>query len=112
MFHNRINRRTYAAGLLVNLLFLFTIILILYIDGDALRRIPDIIKVVASLILIFVEIAVCFSLNTRRWHDIGREGWSGFAEDPYLLFRKGQREENKFGKPPDATIDFKSLVGL
>jgi uncharacterized membrane protein YhaH (DUF805 family) len=113
LFDRRINRSTYAAGLLLNILFCLILSLTLYINGESfVKYVPDSLKIISVFIFIFMEFLIFLSLATRRWHDVGGEGWHWARGGIHLLLPDGQKEENKYGKPPPPKIDFKGIFGF
>jgi uncharacterized membrane protein YhaH (DUF805 family) len=113
LFYKRINRRTYAVGLLLCLLFCYTLASILYFHGESfVRYVPNTLKIISAFVFIFVIVLISISLNLRREHDIiGEEGNLSWRNNS-LLLGEGQKKENEYGKPPPPKIDFKGLFGF
>jgi uncharacterized membrane protein YhaH (DUF805 family) len=110
LFDRRINRSTYLTGEFLNILFLLTLAFIIFINIESdVNYIPVNLKIVLVSIVFFVESLIQYSLTTRRWHDVGENGWYLLVP---LTFTQGEKEENKYGKPPAPGIDLKGLFGF
>ena len=66
---------------------------------------PTILFLLAALV-IFLYL---FSITNRRLHDVGEDPW---LNPKNAFWLPGQKEENKYGKPPEPKIDIKALLGL
>lgn len=80
------------------------------LQGKLLGILPKNILISTLLILVSLLLFIFFfSINTRRWHDLGKSGWYSllvFAPlvnviaGIILIFKPGKQEENCFGRPP------------
>ena len=79
------------------------------------------IKIIIFLALLILPLIFAFSSQIRRLHDLGWSGWSflllfiPFVNIYYifsLYFKKGQDEENKYGKTPNIKISLKRILSL
>jgi len=85
--NNRMNRKTYS------IYFISAIILQTLINMSHLRNI------FIELIMLLVFITLFTYISIKRLHDIGMSGWWVLVPfiQIYLLFKKGEESENKFG---------------
>jgi uncharacterized membrane protein YhaH (DUF805 family) len=108
LFHGRINRATYLIGMLLWIFFVFFTI---FKNKSELINTNPLLAVVSLLIALFIYL----SLSLRRAHDLGHSKWdllNTLTNFVNLFFLNGQKEKNKFGKPPKPGIDLKSLLGF
>jgi len=85
---------------------------------NSLLAIPA-VGILAGLSVLATLVIFLLSLISRRLHDIGNNKvrFSGnvlfpFVFDPLRIFKKGDANENIYGKPPKPGIDWKGLFGF
>ena|SRR3989344_8467218 len=121
LFRGRINRRNYVLGLLINFLFILSIIfygfgLITYLPT------PSFVRTAFTILGIILFSFFLDSLVVRRLHDLDCS-WGelyrffyskrlGYFPTFATFYKAGNKGPNKFGNPPESKIDIKSLFGL
>jgi uncharacterized membrane protein YhaH (DUF805 family) len=113
LFEGRINRKNFVLGIALLVFFdLFTLIILMVLDPilQVFRRsvIGNFAVTTGQILFVVIFVTFLFSFNVRRLHDVGLEG----MVYGYDLIRKGDKKENKYGKPPLPEIDFKGLFGF
>jgi len=116
-FRGRIGRKDFFLGLL-SLTLLFAVVsgIIFICFALFVGILPDTVAFVARwfngiLIVLCALVALSFSLSlyVRRVHDIGKSSWwlllllvpfINYGMVLYLLFKKGEESENRFGDEP------------
>ena len=70
---------------------------------------PDIFTEILYILFFIVLIILILSVNTRRWHDLGKSGYFSLLSlipylnlfiFAYLTFKKGRPTKNPYGPPP------------
>lgn len=128
LFAGRLNRRTFFVGTIIYSIALSLIVELLFTVDNLLftQSISEgfssqfFIYDTVVFILIMIPFAVIgFSLMIRRLHDLGASGWfsllyiiANLLVDVVLALLPGQRNANKYGKPPKPKINIKALLGL
>ena len=115
IFNKRINVETYVTGIVFNTLFAITILIIFFFNFDNFAKYVSLnLKILMAFIFLILEVLISASLSRRRQHDLGKKIgiWEYNSTYTYDLFRNGQKEENRYGKPPKPGIDFKTLFGF
>lgn len=108
------------SGRISGLAFLFGVLLSyggFVLQGKILHILPK--NVLMSILSIFVSLLLFiffFSVNVRRWHDLGKSGWYSFLVfvplvnaimGIILIFKPGKHNVNDYGKLPR---DYKYLL--
>src|SRR5258708_37371964 len=102
-FNGRINRRTYAFGLFIDLMLFGAAVLYVFFLSSAVTLIIEVLLIISGIVFLF-------SIITRRRHDIGdrysennilraANGLNSF-NFPQTYFQAGEKKVNKYGKPP------------
>lgn len=126
LFYGRIDRKNYLIGWIVFYLFL---LLLIFIFGIVFTLITDFVGIKNSelannlALFWFYLFALIYSssLITRRAHDFGKNWeyvfWSfipiiNFYFGLELLLKKGDEQNNRFGKTPKGGLKFLKILGL
>ena len=73
------------------------------------------------LIIILILLLYLLSIGIRRLHDLGFSGWFilfllvplvNIAFTILLVFRAGDKQENKYGSQPKPVFECKSILGI
>ena len=111
IYTGRINRRTYVLGLLL-LISTFGACLALLLSTE------NTLSLVAASIIAIAYFIYIFSLHTRRFHDMGKDGnhsfllfipLVNFAMICILILQKGDMETNKYGARVGKIPFFKTI---
>ncbi len=131
LYGGRINRKNWITGVLLSAValilvmgaigFITTLISSDYSDS-LLAGIVEIIIGIAAIYIYAIYVIFIFSLHTRRFHDLGQNGWLSvllfipiinFLTFLYLCFAKGQESSNKYGKNPgDEGIGALAIIAI
>jgi len=117
LFKGRINVKNFILG--ISLIILLQIPLFI-IMATAIKMnstiqfikqswLGNFVVAVGIIILVCITAIFIFSLTVRRFHDMGLSLFTGADE---WLFRDGDKQENKYGKPPEPKFDLKAIFGL
>jgi uncharacterized membrane protein YhaH (DUF805 family) len=116
MLNGRLNRRNFVLGEIIYFLMLLFVLQF----GGQVNSLPGSMQTILGLISIAIFSLSQLSLLSRRLHDVGRDApaykysffYTGKSSGLFGLFAKGEKKENKFGKPPKASISIVALLGL
>ncbi len=102
----RLNRRDFIFGIIVNIISFFVIELLLGLSEQFILK-YSVVGILGVIVFLFA-LNNWFSFATRRFHDLGKNGWYvaltliplvGFLVILWLLVMPGEDKENRFGIP-------------
>lgn len=116
VFKGRINRRSYLIGWLVYSFLLFVGFMLYvpvgqYINSNMPNLQPlGVIYLVSSIVIYYLLV---LGLTAKRFHDLGRSGWSSlwlFVGNIFLIIglslMVSEDKSNKYGSIPSAKLKF------
>ena len=117
IFRGRLNRSNYFLGIL---LYVFLITLVSVITQSISSNINWILAEIIIIVPFVLSLIFGFSLTVRRFHDLGKSGWSLFLMLVPLLniliflnlyLKKGHNSNNEYGSE-DSSDRLRSIFGL
>lgn len=117
IYKGRLNRSTFFLGWLVFLLFSIIVVAVALSITDGFSHFNPVISIVIAVLFAGLYFFF-FSLAVRRFHDMGRSGWTcllvlipyiNLLVLLYLFFMRGNKEKNKYGESLKQTFVVKRI---